>query len=152
MVNGSKILYCIHANLMSHSTENSLESPHLGESKRIAKNRGVLSSLVCHDYMCMAVLGRNCFGCITSVRVGCVAQMHEYLIHHQGCLRTYLDDVHHHNLSYGIRLYILKRQQNFTSTYLALYYSMDFFQSSCTYCSTDYMLNAWCVRRSPTAS
>ena len=30
----------------------------------------------------MAVLGRNCFGCITSIRVGRVAQMHEYLIHH----------------------------------------------------------------------
>ena len=51
MVNGSKILYCIHANLMSHSTENSLESPHLGESKRIVKNSGVPSILVCHDYM-----------------------------------------------------------------------------------------------------
>ena len=36
---------------MSHSTENSLESPHLGKSKRIAKNRGVPSILVCHDYM-----------------------------------------------------------------------------------------------------
>ena len=30
----------------------------------------------------MAILGRNCFGCITSVRVGRVAQMYEYLIHH----------------------------------------------------------------------
>ena len=41
----------------------------------------------------------------------------------------YLDDVHHHNLSDRIRLYILKRQQNFISTFLALYYSMDSFQS-----------------------
>ena len=63
----------------------------------------------------------------------------------EGCLHTYLDDVHHHNLSDRIRLYILKRRQNFISTFLPLYYSMDSFQSPCMYCSTDYVLNAWCI-------
>ena len=51
MMDLTKLRKRLVANLMSHSTENSLESPHLGASKRIAKNRGVLSSLVCHDYM-----------------------------------------------------------------------------------------------------
>ena len=39
----------------------------------------------------------------------------------EGCLHTYLDDVYHHNLSDRIRLYILKRQQNFISASLLQY-------------------------------
>ena len=38
----------------------------------------------------------------------------------EASLHIYLDDVHHHNLSDRIGLYILKRQQNFTSTFVAL--------------------------------
>ena len=35
----------------------------------------------------------------------------------EGMLTSYLDDVHHHNLSEWSRLYILKREQNFASTF-----------------------------------
>ena len=40
-------------------------------------------------------------------------------------LTSYLDDVHHHNLSERSRLYILKKRAKFCINFLPLYYSMD---------------------------